>query len=124
MTPTIAQAIAVTLEARAHQLWEQEVRDRRWMRADWTPARHNRVMLLRELLAIRRTARRLARETVERQDPLTAAKAYADLGYHAAQAAYEPAAGPITEAELWGGYGASRIAGESPDLNRECEPTW
>jgi len=73
MTPTTAQAIAVTLEARIVILWEQEKRDRRWMRADWTPARHNRVMLLRELLAIRRTARRLARET---PDPYPADMTY------------------------------------------------
>ena len=63
MTPTTATAIAVTLEARIVTLWEQEVRDRRWMRADWTPARHNRKTELLALLAIRRTARRLARQT-------------------------------------------------------------
>jgi len=61
-----AHATLVTLETRALALWKQEVRDRRWMGADWSPARHNRRTLLLELLAIRRTGRRLARETLER----------------------------------------------------------
>ena len=89
MTPDpIAQAIAVTLEATAMALWEQEKWDRRWERANWSPARHNRRIELLALLRIRRTAKRLARETVEREDAVTAAKAYAELGYHGAQAAY------------------------------------
>jgi len=82
-----AHATLVTLETRALALWKQEVRDRRWMGADWSPARHNRRTLLLELLAIRRTGRRLARQTLERVDPITSAKAYAELGYHAYQAA-------------------------------------
>ena len=78
-----AQAIAVALEARIHQLIEQRAWDRRWMRADWTPARHARETELRALLAVHRTGRRLARAAVERADPVTAAKAY---DYHAHQA--------------------------------------
>jgi hypothetical protein len=78
MTPIEAQAIAITLETRAHALWEQEKRDRRWMRATWTPARHNRRTELLALLAIRRTARRLARETVEREDAVTQGLAWHD----------------------------------------------
>jgi hypothetical protein len=129
-----SQAITITLETRAMALWEQEKWDRRWMRATWTPARHNRRTVLLELLAIRRMGRRLARAESERADAMSAAKAYRELGYHGAQAAYdEPAtpaaaAGPITEAELWGGYGGGDadggIAGEPPDLNREGEPAF
>jgi hypothetical protein len=88
MTPVEAHAIAVALESRISALLAQRQADRRWMRADWTPARHARETLLRELLAVHRTGRRLARETVEREDAVTAAKAYAELGYHGAQAAY------------------------------------
>jgi hypothetical protein len=71
MTPIETHAIAVALESRIHQLLQQRQRDRRWMRADWTPARHARETLLRELLAVHRTGRRLARATVERaQQPV------------------------------------------------------
>ena len=132
--PLLHHALAATVEARIAGLWAQERRDRRGpYRAVHSPARYNRLLLLRELLALRRSAKRLAREAVEREDAMTAAKAYRELGYHAAQAAYrEPSpatAGPITEAELWGGYGGSDdagggIAGEPPDLNREGEPAF
>jgi hypothetical protein len=153
--PITAQAIAITVQARVVVLWGQRQRDRRSpMRAEWSQARHDREVVLRELLRLLHVGRRLARETVEREDAVSAAKAYAELGYHGAQAAYdEPAtaaAGPITEAELWGGYGVREvdpefnpgwvmgpgddqprydpdgggIAGESPDLNREGDPAF
>jgi hypothetical protein len=77
MTPDpIAQAIAATLETRALALWQQEKWDRRWMRATWTPARHNRMTELLALLAIRRTARERA----------SSDRLYHELGYHQAQA--------------------------------------
>lgn len=70
-----SHAVTVTLETRAHQLWEQEKWDRRWMRATWTPARLNRRTELLALLAIRRTGRRLARAA---PDPMDQYKSYHD----------------------------------------------
>lgn len=81
-------AVTVTLETRIRGLWQQRQHDRRWLGAEWTPARHDRETELRAFLRLRSSARRLARRTVEQADPVTAAKAYAELGYHAAQAAY------------------------------------
>jgi hypothetical protein len=86
MTPDrIAEAHAVTvaLESRIAALLEQRAWDRRWMRATWTPARHDRETELRALLAVRRTGKRLAREAVERA---SSDRLYRELGYHAAQA--------------------------------------
>jgi hypothetical protein len=81
MTPDrIAEchAVTVALESRIRELVAQRQRDRLWMRATWTPARHARETELRALLAVHRTGRRLARESIERVDPVSVAKAYAD----------------------------------------------
>lgn len=108
MTTIEAQALAVTLEARALALWEQEKRDRRWMRATWTQARHDRMTELRALLAIRRSARRLARQQLvedlaaidrlfpEQADPITAALAEQDRSYPVGVSYHDyQAAGPV-----------------------------
>lgn len=87
MTAIEAHAVAATVEARISELLAQRQRDRLW-RADWTPARHRREDELRALVRLVRCGRRLARRAVERADPVTSAKAYAELGYHGAQAAY------------------------------------
>jgi hypothetical protein len=109
MNTVTAHAITATVEARIRQLWQQRQRDRRSaMRATWSPARVARETELRALVRLCRSGRRLARQTQERADALSAAKAYRDLGYHAAQAA-----GPITEPELFAGYGG----GERPTID-------
>jgi hypothetical protein len=85
----VAHAVTVAIESRIAVLWKQRQRDRKsHYRADWTPARHDRDVELRSLLRLLHVGRRLARESVEREDAVTAAKAYAELGYHGAQAAY------------------------------------
>ena len=76
--PLLHHALAATVEARAMALWKQEKRDRRYMRATWTAARHDRVTELRALLALRRSAKRLARGA-------SSDRAYHELGYHQAQ---------------------------------------
>ena len=68
-------AVTLAVEARIAVLWAQRQRDRRSAyRAHWSPARHDREVELRALVRVLRTGRRLARQTVERQDAITAAK--------------------------------------------------
>ena len=86
MDSITAQAIAITVQARVHTLWKQRQADRRW--AEWSPARHDREVELRALVRLLHVGRRLARAAQERADAVSAAKAYAELGYHGAQAAY------------------------------------
>lgn len=87
MQATVANAVAVSVEARICQLLTQRQRDRHGhYAAEWSPARVGRETELRALIALVRQGRRLARR--EQADPITAAKAYAEMGYHAAQAAY------------------------------------
>ena len=77
--PLLHHALAATVEARAMALWKQEKRDRRGpYRALHSPARHNRVTELRALLALRRSAKRLARGA-------PSDRVYHELGYHQAQ---------------------------------------
>jgi len=106
MTPDRAiesHAVTVAVEARITELLAQRRWDRRW-RADWSPARHAREAELRALVRLVRTGRRLARETLERQDAVSAAKAdQSRSDYHGWQAA-----GPVTEPELFAGYAGSR----------------
>jgi hypothetical protein len=118
MNTVTAQAVAASVEGRIAELWKQRQRDRRVAGATWSPARLARETELRALVRLARSGRRLARRTEEQRDALSAAKAYAALGYHAAQAATP--AGPITEDELWGGYGLDPEA--ASDVNREGQP--
>jgi len=79
MTPDrIAEthAVTVAIESRIAVLWKQRQRDR--IRADWSPARHDREVELRALLRLLHVGRRLARESVERADPVTAAMSWHD----------------------------------------------
>lgn len=52
---------------------------------DWPDMRHDDRVELRALVRLLKQWRRLE---AAKPDPVTAAKAYAELGYHAAQAAY------------------------------------
>lgn len=52
---------------------------------DWPDMRHDDRVELRALVRLLKQWRRLE---AARPDPVTSAKAYAELGYHAAQAAY------------------------------------
>jgi len=68
MTPDrIAEthAVTVAIESRIAVLWKQRQRDR--IRADWSPARHDRETELRALLRLLHVGRRLARQTLERE---------------------------------------------------------
>lgn len=79
MTPVEAHAVTITIETRVAVLRDQRHRDRKDPRsADWSPARHDREVELRALIALLRTGRRLARQVEERLDPVTMAGAYAD----------------------------------------------
>ena len=67
------------LLGRIRVLREQRHRDRKDPRsADWSPARHDREVELRALIAVLRTGRRLAREAEERDDAISQSKRYAD----------------------------------------------
>lgn len=113
MTNIENHAIAVTVETRIRVLLEQRQRDRRSAYAAlWPATRVARETELRALVRLVRSARRLARRTQEQADALSAAKAYRDLGYHAAQAA------PMSEDELIGAYDADSGFRESlPEFN-------
>jgi hypothetical protein len=79
--PITAQAIAVTLQARVRELvvihnWYVV---NRWARGpEWDAMRHDDRVELRALIRLARRARRLARETVEREDAVTQGLAWHD----------------------------------------------
>jgi hypothetical protein len=121
MNTVTAHAVAASVEARIAELWKQRQRDRRdWRTAGvtWSPARIAREAELRALIRLARAGRRLANR-IEQRDAVTAAKAADDRSYHDWQAA-GPASGPITEDELWGGYGLDPEG--ASDINREGQP--
>ncbi len=87
--PILNHAYAAVIETRIAELvkYRNWYIVTRWARGpEWDAWRHDDRTELRALLRLRRQARKLARETLERQDAMSAAKAYAELGYHAAQA--------------------------------------
>lgn len=95
MTVVEAHAVVATIEARISELWALRQRDRRT--AHWSQGRLRREAELRTLVRLVRSGRRMARAAREE------AVAPNGTGYHDWQAA-----GPVTEAELFAGYGMGR----------------
>ena len=94
MTSIEAHAVTSVVETRISVLLAQRQRDRLVAGPAYSPARIARDTELRALIRLVRSGRRLARQTVERTDPVTQGLAYHDW----------QAAGPVTEAELIAGY--------------------
>lgn len=78
MDTVTAHAEAASLEARISVLWQRRAVDRRVFGASWPQSRWDRHVELLALVHVARSGRRLARRTIERADPLTAARSYHD----------------------------------------------
>lgn len=91
--PTIAEdhALRVLIHERIAELWRWRKWDREHLWAEWTTRRAERAVELRALVRLARAARAQAEKAATRvgaEAAATSSRAYADLGYHDAQAAY------------------------------------